>query len=165
MINSILRFFNSFLQDPNFVGLGQCYSISILTASLLLGAAGYHGDGELDVGAGHVAPLNVVASGVIVKLKVSVINVFTLAFGGLAGSVAPVALAFTLTADTRVAFELSSVCSKVERAAASALAVAGHIPARFPVALRETTEDRVPTSDGLLDLVRVRHCQWFPCLF
>ena len=149
------------------MGLGQCSSISILTAFLLLGAGGYHGGGELDVGTGHVAPLNVVASGVIatVKLGVSVINVFALAFGGLAGSVAPVALACTLTADTRVAFEFSSVCSKVERAAASALAVAGHIPARFPVALRETPEDRVPTSDGLLDLVRVQHCEWVPSLF
>ena len=87
-----------------------------MSASLLLGAAGYPGDGQLVVGAGHVAPLNVVASGVIaiVKLGVSVINVFALAFGALAGSVAPVALVFTLTADTRVAFELSSVCSKVE---------------------------------------------------
>ena len=73
------------------MGLGQCSSIFILSASLLLGAAGYHGDGQLVVGAGHVAPLNVVASGVIatVKLGVSVINVFALAFGGLAGSVAP----------------------------------------------------------------------------
>ena len=139
----------------------------MLSASLLLGAAGYHGDGQLVVGTGHVAPLNVVASGVIaiVKLGVSVINVFALAFGGLAGSVAPFALACTLTAGTRVAFEFSSVCSKVERAAASALAVAGHIPARFPVALRETPEDRVPTSNGLLDLVRVRHCEWFRSLF
>ena len=34
-----------------------------MSASLLLGAAGCHGDGKLVVGAGHVAPLNVVASG------------------------------------------------------------------------------------------------------
>ena len=110
------------------MGLGQRSSISIFTASLLLGASGYHGDGKLVVGAGNVAPLNVVASGVIaiVKLGVSVINVFALAFGGLVSSVPSVALAFTLTADTRVAFKLSSVCSKVERAAASALAVARH---------------------------------------
>ena len=55
-----------------------------MSASLLLGAAGNHGDGQLVVGVGNVAPINVVAGGVIaiVKLGVSVINVFALAFEG-----------------------------------------------------------------------------------
>ena len=39
------------------------------------------------------SPVGVIA---IVKLGVSVINVFALAFGALAGSIAPVALVFTL---------------------------------------------------------------------
>ena len=56
------------------------------------------------------SPVGVIAT---IKLGVSIINVFALAFGALAGSVAPVALVFTLTADTRVAFELSPMCSMV----------------------------------------------------
>ena len=76
------------------MGFGQ-HSISILSASILLCASGHPGDGELVVGAGKVVPLDVAASGAIaiVKLRVCVINVVALAFGVLAGSVAPVALA------------------------------------------------------------------------
>ena len=76
------------------------------------------------------------------ELGVSVINVFALAFEKLAGSVSPVALAFTLTADTRVAFELSH-------------------PQSFPLHHVKRLKTLVPTYDGLLDLVRVRHCEWF----
>ena len=77
--------------------------ISIFSASLLLGASGHSGDGEL-VFVSSVVPSNVevTVSGfkALIKLEVSVVNVVALAFGGLEGSVVPVALAFKLIGDT-----------------------------------------------------------------
>ena len=69
-----------------------------------LGASGYKGDGKLLVVSGSVVPLNVevTVNGfmALVKLEVSVLNVVALAFGELVGSVAPIALPFTLIGDT-----------------------------------------------------------------
>ena len=63
--------------------------------------SGYNGDGKLVVVSvdGFIA---------LVKLGVSVLNVVALAFGSHAGSVAPIALAFTLIGHTLLALESSS---------------------------------------------------------
>ena len=74
-------------------------SISISSASLLLGASGNNGDRKR-----VIVPLNVEVTvnglNALVKLEVSVLNVVALACGELVGSVTPTALAFALIGAT-----------------------------------------------------------------